>query len=374
MRQEFNQNPQNIQIHQVSTSTSAMSLNSNPIVSTIIPEGHESSIPGSRLSRRSSHGSFSDGLYSDFSESEGQPKGVPSRLSSPGDNSTTRGRSELRSELLRRHEFRCQSLPGFERVCKTRSHIHPGIESETQFSMCQIAPIPGKGLGTIATRDIRQGILILEETPLATVQNQDFFAADGDEETDNMVKDIVDSVKRLSIQQRYEFLQLYRFFPDSYSEAFKQSPAPYNSDESIDIIAKFLTNSFGDTKHADVLKVLTLKASRLNHSCSPNATWRYNRETNKFQIRANQDIASGSEVTIVYSCLLEPRKDRQAKLERGYGFVCECIACDLHSEYGIATENRRKQIQQLFRRLVRYLLQRRIQKLTHFIGYLQIAS
>jgi len=75
-------------------------------------------------------------------------------------------------------------------------------------------------------------------------------------------------------------------------------------------------------------------ASRINHSCTPNAYHEWDEEISKKLIFANFDIKAGDELFIPYvkdeGCYI--RQIRQAELIEKFFFECRCIACSLSPE------------------------------------------
>jgi SET domain len=69
-------------------------------------------------------------------------------------------------------------------------------------------------------------------------------------------------------------------------------------------------------------------ASRANHSCFPNAYQTWNGQIKRHNIHAIKDIPVGEEITLSYvSPMLDPDQRRQS-LQKRYGFLCTCRACD----------------------------------------------
>lgn len=64
--------------------------------------------------------------------------------------------------------------------------------------------IPGKGVGLIATRDIKQGELIMTRTPAVVVDGTAF----NDLSTNNLTEALADAIKSLPQQHQHEYLQL----------------------------------------------------------------------------------------------------------------------------------------------------------------------
>ena len=78
---------------------------------------------------------------------------------------------------------------------------------------------------------------------------------------------------------------------------------------------------------------LFLNASRLNHSCVPNADHYFTSSSGYKTVFANRALRAGEEITISYIDHTQPRARRARNLKRAWGFECRCPACDeCHSE------------------------------------------
>ena len=83
-------------------------------------------------------------------------------------------------------------------------------------------------------------------------------------------------------------------------------------------------------------------AAQLNHSCTPNAVFYLDPNAPcgteaalchaPLVVRAVRDLEEGTEVTLAYTELLQPRAGRQRWLKDHYGFDCRCARCVLEGE------------------------------------------
>ena len=75
---------------------------------------------------------------------------------------------------------------------------------------------------------------------------------------------------------------------------------------------------------------ISIKASRFNHSCQPNAKSLSIKGQN--QIGAISDIKQGEEITISYEKEydfgLRNREFRRENLLKGWFFICSCVLCE----------------------------------------------
>eukprot|EP00906_Rhabdomonas_costata_P007866 RCo011242 len=83
---------------------------------------------------------------------------------------------------------------------------------------------------------------------------------------------------------------------------------------------------------------LFLRATSLNHSCSPNAVVTF--EGSLLSVRATESIGTGQEVCISYVDVAKTTASRRAELHSRYHFLCECPLCHEVSRDGKLTELR----------------------------------
>jgi hypothetical protein len=81
-----------------------------------------------------------------------------------------------------------------------------------------------------------------------------------------------------------------------------------------------------------------LKINRCNHSCGPNAAYKWNLSLLSATLYALRDIQVGEEITITYANPLQPRPDRWRKLQPDYRFTCDCPWCT-HSDSSAQEES-----------------------------------
>ena len=81
-------------------------------------------------------------------------------------------------------------------------------------------------------------------------------------------------------------------------------------------------------------QALFVKASRLNHSCQPNAEWQIElgqtgRRVPTLSLRTKQTVKKGEELTIDYIRELPnlEQSERRKLLQQDYGFLCTCVRC-----------------------------------------------
>ncbi|KAJ6593405.1 hypothetical protein B0H19DRAFT_1090194 [Mycena capillaripes] len=199
----------------------------------------------------------------------------------------------------------------------------------------RLAPSSDKGHGLFSIGKIQAGDLILSERPLTL--------------TPTCFGSSVRFVKELTAQEKYraalyEWEQQLKFLFDrlhpDYQAAFMALANSHKHDGSGPIGGVIRTNGLGveclqtgrysveeqQKLRRGVYNAVCKEISRLNHSCSPNTTARFDVATFSYQLFAARDIAKGEELTLSYTGLNLPAMLRQKSLEP-YGFQCTCSAC-----------------------------------------------
>ncbi|KAK1465479.1 SET domain-containing protein 5 [Colletotrichum cuscutae] len=203
------------------------------------------------------------------------------------------------------------------------ARVRYGTNLESPSGLWQVRPSPGKGLGIFALAPIPRGTVIIDETPLFTINpgaltpGQGFaFAA---------IAALVDEA----------FAQLNA----SSRTAYLSCPAhrdPGGADDGISREALiFRTNGF--TMSSGEIGIFP-HIAKLNHACRPNAGSAS--VGGRRVIWAGRDIAPGEEVTITYAPLVQDTDSRRARLAQ-WGFTCDCQACEARDDDGKRIEMKR---------------------------------
>jgi hypothetical protein len=169
-----------------------------------------------------------------------------------------------------------------------------------------IKPITGKGLGFIAASKISKGTRILLEVPL-------FKTPDSTEDIGSAEIIVLREVKSLTKDQQRAFFAL-----QNVQGRNKCTP----------VLGIAITNMLplGGSNNGG----LFLEASRINHSCQPNAQHAWNDDLGHLTIHALRDIEADHEITISYiSGVSLGYAERQRHLMDAFSFVCACELCSL---------------------------------------------
>ena len=165
-----------------------------------------------------------------------------------------------------------------------------------------------RGFGVFATRDIRAGTVILEETAILVLPKQEHRAKGETEEQ--------------CIRRQFEALSL--------SQQQQVTALHDNLNEDSDCVGVYRTNAYmftDDERHASGLFP---RISRLNHCCLPNAQLVDDPERGANAVIALLGIGAGEQITHSYAALellMCARAERGAYLRDNFGFDCACREC-----------------------------------------------
>ena len=187
-----------------------------------------------------------------------------------------------------------------------------------------IRPIPGKGLGIIALRDLHKGEIIAREMPMLN------FATRGE---------MRNEVSRLSDSQKRKIMSLHDC---------------HNGDDK-KFLGVFFSNCFVFTGE---IRLLYYFMSRFNHSCVPNIrvdTGSTDPRVKPTPAIALKDIKQGDELCwcyIVTSSMYQDRAERRARLKSGHRILCcQCESCSLTGKAQVESDNNRLKLKQVEDRL-----------------------
>ncbi|KAF7297875.1 Aldehyde dehydrogenase [Mycena chlorophos] len=190
----------------------------------------------------------------------------------------------------------------------------------------RIQEIPGKGLGVVAARPLKQGDLLLTERPLLMMplaipvtRPRTFTPAQAMQHSPNE-------------SERYAEIVVGRM-EKGRREAFYRLHNSHTEDGSGPIDGRIRTNGIGlrglQPGVAGAIGMYTAVCdvvARLNHSCSPNTQPKFNRTMFAFEVYAVREVAEGEELTFQYFDALVPAEER-AEMCTPYAFKCSCAAC-----------------------------------------------
>jgi hypothetical protein len=250
--------------------------------------------------------------------------------------------------------------------------------------MAQASSSPFGGLGLYATKEFKEGDVILQEDPLATL------APANDEESNKKASESIQLPSSLAKELHGKFKGMVQAGlccpqdPETKQALLKlyhPTNEPSNLEVPIVDCAKQATNYIRNhTKNSDsfddseVLQNIMLvwacnsfqggriyeQISRVNHSCNPNALIVPDGESQKLVAAAT--IQKGDEITISYLGLMlyAETQTRRDLLQQDKYFTCTCVRCtstssdDLAARIPCPTCNPRQAPQQVLEEEVQY--------------------
>lgn len=200
---------------------------------------------------------------------------------------------------------------------------------DTLNVLIEIGSSPGKGAGVFALRDILPHTLLLSERPLIQLSD------DGSrhDPLDTLVNALPPPLKKA-----YRSLHGYQ---EVAAPPPRPLPSPSNSTTPSSPPRKrrappqrqslnrrvLYSNGFATARTTTgVFEV----ASRINHSCVPNASYAWNEAVGRMEYVAVRKLLAGEEVTIDYG-------HTKGHLVKYYGFECDCGACTEWGSVSAAT-------------------------------------
>ena len=187
----------------------------------------------------------------------------------------------------------------------------------------EIRNSPNRGLGMFAIAPI---------TCAATIMHDQFVLKQDRHEDFN---EVFRTFTNLSPSIRKEILTFHGKLDEG--EYQRRIRARTFNDEEMALLRQILhlkavvdINSFSSSVENEELAGLCVVATRINHSCVPNASYYPNELFDCISIVATRRIEAGEEVTISYVGSKDPRDERRKKLLHGWHFTCHCPACEEH--------------------------------------------
>ena len=185
---------------------------------------------------------------------------------------------------------------------------------------------PGKGLGMFTTKDIPKGTRIVAEKPFLSFAKRPVVSLSDPYAPNNISK----AFSRLTAIEKLIYMDLH---------------CPDRNDCSL-IVSVYEANSY----EMGAGTCICLDASRINHSCIPNAHYSWNDSAKQITVR---DIPEGQEVTISYCSAFRTLEKRKRKL-KPYVFICCCPACQTGTGFASRSQIRRQQMFDLDQEIADY--------------------
>lgn len=187
---------------------------------------------------------------------------------------------------------------------------------------------PVKGRGLVANKTLFRGDQIFASTPLV-IADPDTY-------------DLPDS-ERLELMYRG-----VESLPDASRKLYWELLGHFNGDAVDD---RFNTNNFEVVIDDISQGALFPEIAMLNHDCRANAAYFFDEETLTHHVHAMRTIVPGEEITISYIDSEKDSAHRLRRLEKNWGFKCDCSACTAHPSLIAESDARLHQIQELIAKL-----------------------
>ncbi|KXN88140.1 SET domain-containing protein 5, partial [Leucoagaricus sp. SymC.cos] len=205
------------------------------------------------------------------------------------------------------------------------------LTPDTHTSPFFVADLPGKGKGLLASRDIKQGELLLREKPLFVVPRQI---------SSSPTALIAGLLAQLGQDEQDTFYNLsYVHFPKHLDPDMHQDQVA---------LAIFQTNAVAAGDGVGIFP----KMARINHGCSSafNVVYTWREKEEALFVHALKSIRQGEELLTSYTNSKRSRDHRRAFLVEHYGFECQCSVCSLPEAESQASDRRLEAISEEYER------------------------
>ncbi|KAF4634143.1 hypothetical protein G7Y89_g3970 [Cudoniella acicularis] len=173
----------------------------------------------------------------------------------------------------------------------------------------EIKYVVGKGMGVIANRTIFRGERLFAHSVIAIYHNEAFLTKRS-REHGLRAKLMERGIEQLPQDARERFY------------AMIGQPGTENQ-----VVGKLNVNTFGEEFGGEEHSMVVPETARMNHDCRPNAMYYFDRISLVHYTQASRTINAGEEITITYIDPLQSLEERQAAIERSWGFSCTCSLC-----------------------------------------------
>ena len=186
---------------------------------------------------------------------------------------------------------------------------------------CEVVEIPSKGSGLVARHNLARGTRILVESPL-------LLLPDG-------------AASRCLDELKCTLQELFNAMSPENRQSFLSLSCGCRVPCMMDLAGIFKINKLSCGSGSGLFP----SASRINHSCLPNAEAVWNEEKGWLTVHAITDIPEGTEITRAY--VEGSFQERSVFLHSEYDFVCDCWICSCPQVEIAASDSRRRTIRGL---------------------------
>ncbi|KAK1220594.1 hypothetical protein PQX77_016646 [Marasmius sp. AFHP31] len=192
----------------------------------------------------------------------------------------------------------------------------------TDRTIFNVVDLKGKGKGAIAARDIKQGELLIQESPLLTVPDEPI--------PESLLTPILQNLT--SAQSKALFSLSYTRLKTEKDEKVNLDTKTQTPRERYLLAEGIVTNNaVGIIRDGQRTLGVFPRMARLNHGCASayNLAYGWRAEEEELRVYALKEIKEGDELLISYIDSRQPREGRIQKLQEAYGFTCTCPICSL---------------------------------------------
>jgi hypothetical protein len=188
--------------------------------------------------------------------------------------------------------------------------------------MFSLVPVPGKGEGLMAMKNIKPGTLLISEPPALRV---------------TLINGEMSSAASIDVSRQFSryiyriicFVQNYNFlFSMTPEERRKVIVLANNYDDENEILGIFKTNAMVIHPGESALFPAICRA---NHSCVPNCNYAWNSLHGQQALFCIAHIQAGEQLTISYlpDKVVDGVAERRKIILRNNNFVCMCESCSI---------------------------------------------
>ncbi|KAB5558025.1 hypothetical protein GE09DRAFT_1173128 [Coniochaeta sp. 2T2.1] len=201
-----------------------------------------------------------------------------------------------------------------------------------------VQPIPGKGLGAVATTFISRGQLIMANTA-SLVFDYGAYESLSEEEYLALQASAVDS---LPPNHRQHVLNMSTHDEDANHLTYPELVEKLTSTNAFDV-----DPAEDDPDQDNKFFTIFPEIARMNHDCRPNADYYFDLDSLSQYVHAVRDIYPGEEITVTYLDPTMSQRARSEKLLSNWGFQCSCPSCTASPAQIKASDDRLRQIAEL---------------------------
>ncbi|KAL2258178.1 hypothetical protein VTK26DRAFT_8625 [Humicola hyalothermophila] len=170
----------------------------------------------------------------------------------------------------------------------------------------RIVPVDGKGTGVVAVRNIRRGEIIMVDVP-ALLIGVTFLAETKPHHRRRILRQ---AIRQLPEETQTKIYRLHR------------GASKYEIDAILGPNSNTVTLG-DDEAHVG----LFTEVARINHSCRPNAYYRFSERRLTMEVITYHAINAGEEILVSYVPIETPIESRRQYLKSNWEFDCGCALC-----------------------------------------------